>query len=146
MRILIAIIFALLLIFLFFLPHKAKISFFNEGQKVVEIKVDVAKTPQEQQKGLMGKSSLANLAGMIFVFINEQERFFWMKNTLISLDMIFLDKNKKIVKIFKNVLPCQKDPCPSYSSEFPSQYVIEVNSGFCDKYGIDKMTKVVLYF
>ena len=66
---------------------------------------------------------------MLFVYDNERLLNFWMKNTLIPLDIIFLDKNKIIVNI-ADAKPCEQDPCELYSSQLPAMYAIEVNSGF----------------
>ena len=63
--------------------------------------------------------------GMLFVYDDEQPRRFWMKDTLIPLDIIFINKNEEIVTIH-HAIPCKKDPCTIYGSE-PAQYVLEVN-------------------
>jgi len=104
------------------------------GFENVEIEAEVADTPEERAVGLMNRTFLEGDEGMLFVFPDEQERNFWMKNTFISLDMIFLDKNKKITAIIENATPCHASPCPLYSSE--GMYVIEVNAGFVEKNGI----------
>ena len=59
-----------------------------------------------------------------------------MKNTLIPLDMIFVDSNSKIVDIIENVPPCERDECPTYPSKEPAQYVLEVNAGFIQDKGV----------
>jgi len=113
--------------------------FYNNGDKVVEIKAEIAK---DIKKGLMGREELLADAGMLFSFSSEQKRSFWMKNTLIPLDLIFLDKDKNIILIIKDLEPCLTDPCPSYGSSEDSQYVIEVNAGFTKEFNITKNTKV----
>ena len=70
---------------------------------------------------------------MLFLFSTVNPRSFWMKNTLIPLDMIWVNENKEIIGISKDVLPCKADPCPSYSSFGPVKYVLEVNAGFSDR-------------
>ena len=77
----------------------------------------------------MFRKSLPQNQGMLFIFEDEQPRAFWMKNTLIPLDMIFIDANWRIVKLIKNAEPCKEDPCPTYDSERPAKYVLEVNAG-----------------
>src|SRR3989344_1872990 len=80
--------------------------------------------------------------GMFFVFENEQERTFWMKNTLIPLDIIFIGNNFEIVDI-KNAVPCKGEPCALYKSSKPAKYVLEVNGDQTAKRGImigDKIT------
>jgi len=90
---------------------------------------EIADTPAEQEQGLMFRKSLPQNQGMLFIFEDEQPRAFWMKNTLIPLDMIFIDANWRIVKLIKNAEPCKEDPCPTYDSERPAKYVLEVNAG-----------------
>jgi len=71
--------------------------------------------------------------GMLFIFEEEGFYSFWMKNTLISLDILWLDEEKRIVHIEHAVPPCQKDPCPSYTPRFPALYVLELASGAADQ-------------
>ena len=106
-----------------------------------KIYVEVAKTPAEQEQGLMFRNELSEDAGMLFVFDDVSQKNFWMKNTLIPLDMIFIDKNKKIVSI-QSAVPCEEDPCVVYAS--PAQYVLEVNQGYAEHPGI-KEGDVVLF-
>jgi len=70
---------------------------------------------------------------MLFIFEWPAAQAFWMKNTIISLDIIYLDENKKIVSISKNAVPYSEDSLPSAGK---AQYVVEVVAGFTDKYGI----------
>ncbi len=79
------------------------------------IQLEVAKTPQEQEVGLMGRTSLADDLGMLFVFSPARPTQFWMKNTLINLDMVFLYKGV-VRSIAVNVPPCTSDPCLTYGS------------------------------
>jgi hypothetical protein len=102
----------------------------------VEIETEVAKTPEKRAKGLMLRESLSQDKGMLFVFSEAEEQNFWMKNTLIPLDMIFISEDKKVTSIHKNAVPCEKDPCRSYPSNASAQYVVEVNAGFSDAHGI----------
>jgi uncharacterized membrane protein (UPF0127 family) len=75
--------------------------------------------------------------GMLFVFDEERTLSFWMKNTLIPLDMLFIDADLRIIDVKENVPPCKEDPCPSYTSEQPAKYVLEVNSGFALKNNLE---------
>ena len=70
---------------------------------------------------------------MLFIFKEEAVRGFWMKNTYIPLDIIFINNNFEIINIAENVQPCKEDPCETYSSEIPIRYVVEVNGGFTEK-------------
>ncbi len=109
----------------------------TEPSKWVEVNAEVAKSPSERAKGLMYRESLDPDKGMLFVFSEPEEQNFWMKNTLIPLDMIFISEDQKVAAIQKNAVPCKEDPCRTYSSNIPVQYVLEVNSGFSSKHGIN---------
>jgi hypothetical protein len=97
----------------------------SESQQFV-FSVEIAQTPEKLQKGLMFREFLGENEGMLFIFTDSKERSFWMKNTLIPLDMIFIDENFVIRKIHYAV-PCKQDPCPSYTSGVPVKYVLEIN-------------------
>ena len=90
----------------------------------------------------MFRESLPENSGMLFIFPDSSPRSFWMKNTLIPLDMIWIDESKKIVGITENVQPCKADPCPSYPSGKPVKYVLEVNAGFAERKGIKENDSV----
>jgi uncharacterized protein len=97
------------------------------------VRVEIADTDAARQYGLMYRRHLDRDAGMIFVFDAPQHLEFWMKNTIIPLDMIFADGKRKIVGIVRNAEPFSM----SYDSvDGDSQYVLEVNGGFCDRHGI----------
>lgn len=98
-------------------------------------KVEISDTPIKQAYGLMDRKSLGKGSGMLFVWEDEEVRSFWMKNTFIPLDMIFIDENLTIVDINKNALPCTE--CISYDSKRPAKYVLEINGGLSDKLGIN---------
>ena len=92
--------------------------------------LEVAVTDEEKQKGLMNRTNLPENRGMVFVFRPKRQVTFWMKDTLISLDMIFIN-NGKIVNIVKNAVPNQTTVL--YPSNAEVTEVIEVNGGFADK-------------
>jgi uncharacterized membrane protein (UPF0127 family) len=97
----------------------------------------VADTDSERQQGLMNVTSLPQNEGMLFEFTDSPSvRTFWMKDTKIPLDMIFLDQNKTVVYIQHSATPCSVDPCTIYSSEFPAEYVIEVNGGWSNTHNL----------
>ncbi len=98
------------------------------------LKLEVARTFQKREEGLMNTPSLPEDSGMIFIFDDEQPRRFWMKDTQLSLDIIFFDKNMKIVKIFENTKPEQTEE--TYSSDFSAQLVVETNSGWTRKHNL----------
>ena len=109
----------------------------------VSFTVELARTVEEQEKGLMFRDSMPDNHGMIFLFDDQTERSFWMKNTLIPLDMIFLDKNMSVVEVKANVPPCKADPCEVYNSK-PAMYVLEINAGLSEKYIIVEGSKMSL--
>ncbi|MCX6791385.1 MAG: DUF192 domain-containing protein [Candidatus Gribaldobacteria bacterium] len=93
-------------------------------------KVEVAQTEAKRERGLMLRKSLAGDAGMFFIFDQASVCPFWMKNTLIPLDMIWLNQNKEIVFLAQNVPPCtQGDSCSSITPDQPAKYVLELNAG-----------------
>ncbi len=102
----------------------------NNSSFIARVFVEVPDDVEEHMRGLMFRQHLPWNAGMLFAYDREEPKSFWMKNTLIPLDMIFVGDNSEIVDIIENVPPCEQDPCPSYPSEEPAQYVLEVNAGF----------------
>ncbi len=109
----------------------------------VMFKVELAKTASEQAKGLMYRAELPEENGMLFVFDKDTPRTFWMKNTLIPLDMIFIDSKLEVVEVKANVMPCKEDPCPQYKS-VPAMYVLEINGGLAEKKAIKAGSFVTL--
>ena len=103
----------------------------------ITVNVEVADTPQKQSQGLMSRENLKLDHGMLFIFDDESILSFWMKGTLIPLDMIFVDKTFRIINVVDNALPCNTEPCPDYSSEKPAKYVLEVNAGFVETNDIE---------
>ncbi len=111
-----------------------------------QVKVEVVTEPADQARGLMHRRSLGKDNGMLFIFRQEGPQSFWMKNTLIPLDMIFISKNLVIVDI-ATMQPCASYPCPSYTSRQPALYVLEVNAGYCRSHAIasgDKISSTVI--
>ncbi|HOX29109.1 MAG TPA: DUF192 domain-containing protein [bacterium] len=97
------------------------------------VKAEVATTVEQHAYGLMNRSSMPADSGMLFVFDSEDTLSFWMKDTLIPLDMIFADADKKIVDINRNAAPLSTT---SFTAARPAKYVLEVNGGYCDRNGI----------
>ncbi len=96
--------------------------------------VEIADTDAKRQRGLMFREQMAPTDGMIFLFDEPGNYPFWMKNTLIPLDMIWLDRDARIVWIAESVPPCKADPCPSYDHQGQALYVVEVVSGFAKQH------------
>jgi uncharacterized membrane protein (UPF0127 family) len=94
---------------------------------------EIADTPEKQSRGLMFRQKIKDDYGMLFIFPDDDIRSFWMKNTYITLDLIFLNGGQQIVDMFLSVSPCSGDPCPSYTAKFPARYVLEINGGLAKK-------------
>lgn len=102
----------------------------------VQVLAEIADEPEERSRGLSFRPSLAEGSGMLFVFNDETVREFWMKDTLIPLDVIFIDGDLVVVHIVPGAVPCEADPCPRYSSGVPVRYALEVNADFAQVHGI----------
>ena len=103
--------------------------------------VELARSGSEILRGLMFRKSLCKNCGMLFIFKDSSPRSFWMKNTLIPLDIVFIGENYEIVNISKAV-PCKKEPCKIYRSKSPAKYVLEVNIGEFKKEDIGKRLEI----
>lgn len=100
---------------------------------VKKIDVEIAETDNDRHLGLMFREGMGEEQGMLFIFPNEEPQSFYMKNTVLPLDIIFVNRKKEIVKIHKNTEPYSEKSLPSLK---PSLYVVEVNAGFTDKFKI----------
>lgn len=99
--------------------------------------VELANTDNTRALGLMYREQMAADEGMLFIFPDTQRRAFWMKNTLIPLDILYFDQNRKLVSISENTPPCKNTTtrCPNYPSAKPAKYVLEINAGLSQKHG-----------
>jgi len=113
-------------------PRVPTVVFLTEGGEI-PVHVDVARTPAEKEKGLMFVERLDEGRGMLFLMGPERVLTFWMKNTYIPLDMIFLDGSRTVVGVVESAEPLTLDP---RRVEAPSSYVVEVNGGWAQKVGI----------
>ena len=104
-----------------------------ENDTLAVIDIEIADNDQKTAQGLMYRSSMSENAGMLFFMDSERIQGFWMKNTYIPLDMIFVNSKKEIVTIHANTTPMKQS---SYFSTKPALYVVEVNAGFCHKNNI----------
>jgi uncharacterized protein len=107
----------------------------NDGGKITKIDVEIADNPYEWERGLMYRHSMPKSSGMLFIFRRPQLLSFWMRNTYIPLDIIFVDVSMRIVTIHKNTQPLSEK---QLFSNVAVKYAVEVNAGFCDRYGIKK--------
>ena len=110
-----------------------------------QISLEVARTPEEQAMGLMYRTSLAADRGMLFPFEPPQPVSFWMKNTLIPLDMVFL-RNGKVKAIAANVPPCTTTPCPTYGPSTEIDQVIELRGGRAAELGLNVSDQITIKF
>ncbi len=108
---------------------------FSTATGTVTVSVDLAQTPEQRRVGLMHRKALSPNHGMAFIFPTEDIQTFWMKDTPLFLDMVFINSQHKIVGIIHNAEPGTLDVRQIAS---PSRYVIEVQGGFCKRYGIHK--------
>ncbi|MEN7547726.1 DUF192 domain-containing protein [Rapidithrix thailandica] len=109
------------------------------GESITKIDIEIVDQEYEIQQGLMYRSHMADNKGMLFVFPDSQPRSFWMKNTEVSLDIIFVNELMEIVSIQENTTPKSEYSIPS---EGNAQYVIEVVAGFCVKYELKAGNKI----
>ena len=93
------------------------------------IQVELADTDEKRARGLMFRDQLANDRGMLFIFSEPGQWSFWMKNTKVPLDILWLDHKKKIVDLAENVPGCVGDPCLQYLPAHDASYVLEVPAG-----------------
>ena len=100
------------------------------------LQVEIARTPMERTRGLMFRAALPEDHGMLFIFERPGKNQFWMKNTLIPLDILWMDDRKRIIHIESRVPPCKLDPCPVYGPSADSLYVLEVKAGVVHKRGL----------
>lgn len=123
-------------------PPKEETNFFKDGEKIkllvenVEFESEVVKNPAARAKGLGGRSDLCPQCGMLFIFEADGNHAFWMKDTLIPLDIIWLDKNWQVVDFVAFAQPQAGRPdeeLPVYRPKTPARYVLELPGGTVEK-------------
>jgi hypothetical protein len=114
---------------------EGELALLDPASKKVLLKLDIeiAEVPAERQQGLMYRKTMSDKQGMLFLFEYPEEQSFWMHNTYIPLDIIYLNEKLEIVSIQKNAQPQNDKPLPSGK---PAQYVLEINGGLSDKLGL----------
>jgi uncharacterized membrane protein (UPF0127 family) len=112
---------------------RGKVMFHGATGAKKSVDVEIAKTDPDRQRGLMYRTSMPENDGMLFIFERQRKLSFWMRNTCIPLDMIFVAEDGTIVKIEENV-PTLTDQ--TFPSECPAKYVVEMNAGWCRKNGV----------
>lgn len=116
-----------------------ELTFLRDGSENVTIEIEIAESDSARERGLMQRDSLPDLGGMLFIFPREETQSFWMANTPLALDLIFVDSDSQIVDIDKYTRPFSTG---SIASDAPAQYVIEVKAGFSDTHGITEGDRV----
>jgi hypothetical protein len=95
--------------------------------------IEIARSPEELAQGLMFRESLPERTGMLFAFADQDVRKFWMKNTMIPLDIIWMDGAGRVLFVSADTPPCKADPCPNYGPEVPAASVLEIAGGMAAK-------------
>lgn len=111
-----------------------------EGKYISKIDIEIADDDNKRVRGLMDRLSMEEEQGMLFLFPYETIQSFWMKNTVIPLDLIFVNKENVIVTIRKDAIPFDTG---QYTSTKPALIVVEVVAGYSDIYGINAGDKIV---
>lgn len=101
--------------------------------KIVDL--EIADNDQERTQGMMYRSGMSHDRAMLFIMQYEREQSFWMRNTKMSLDIMYVTGDFEIVTIYKHTQPYSESPIPSFKK---AKYVVETSAGFCDKFGIQE--------
>lgn len=126
----------------------AIVSFSLGNDTLLEITCEIASTPQDRTMGLMNRTYLPEDKGMIFVYENSKNLSFWMKNTLIPLDIIFIDESGYVINIESADVELDKnyEELTRYKSLLPAKFVVEINQGISPNYGIKEGTKTFIEY
>lgn len=111
------------------------------GDTLQHLDIEIADDDYQRETGLMYRTTLEKNDGMLFIFEEEQPRGFYMKNTNIPLDLIFLNADNKIVNIKKNAKP---QSTKTIESEVPAQYVLEINAGLSEEWNLQTGDSLIL--
>lgn len=122
--------------------EEGQLSFISKekGDTIRQVAIEIADNNADRAKGLMYRNTMPDTRAMLFIFEQESKRSFWMKNTLMSLDILYVNKNKEIVTIYKHTQPYSENSIPSFKE---AMYVVETIAGFCDKYQIKEGDLIV---
>jgi uncharacterized membrane protein (UPF0127 family) len=127
------------------LDQRGKVNLLTRGGAEFQVSVEIASNDETRARGLMFRRSMPEDAGMLFVFAEERHQSFWMKNTYLPLDMLFVDAKGTIVGIVENAEP---HTLTSRSVPGVSKFVLELNGGWCARHGVaagDRMTVEGMY-
>ncbi|MBW1810100.1 MAG: DUF192 domain-containing protein [Deltaproteobacteria bacterium] len=112
----------------------------SSAKSKITVKVEVVSRNEDRAKGLMFRQKMASDAGMLFVYQHDDDHSFWMKNTFIPLDLIFITSNMRVVGIAENTKPLSTT---HISIKTSSRYILEVNAGFAKKHKIREGSQVI---
>jgi uncharacterized protein len=112
-------------------------------QRTITVKIEIAETAAQLQRGLMGRRSLAPKSGMAFLFAKDTRGRFWMKNTLIPLSIAFWGRRGRILRIL-DMAPCRADPCKVYDPHVAFRGALEVNHGAFARWGVHRGAVVTI--
>jgi len=123
------------------LSQRGKVTLKTRAGAEFRLDVEIASDDPSRSRGLMFRRTMPESAGMVFVFPEESHHSFWMKNTYLPLDMLFIDAKGTIVGIVENAEP---KTLTSRSVEGDSTYVLEVNGGWCARHGVAAGDQMIL--
>ena len=115
-------------------PRELPTAILPDGTRIT---LDVAVTPEELARGLMFRPFLPENRGMLLVFDEQRVPSIWMKNTLVHLDLVFLDDSGRVVDVIERVEPCATDPCPHYVPRHPARTVLEIAAGVAGSHALE---------
>lgn len=116
--------------------NEGNLVFLNaEKDSIRQVEIEIADNDQRRTQGMMFRSTMSYDRAMLFIMQYEREQSFWMRNTKMSLDILYVSGDKEIVTIYKHTQPYSESPIPSFKK---AKYVVETAAGFCDKYGIEE--------
>ena len=111
------------------------------GDTLQHLELEIADDDYQRETGLMYRHKMAENRAMLFIFKEEEPRGFYMKNTYIPLDILFLDHNNKVIKIARNAEPQNLE---TILSEAPAQYVLEINAGLAERWNLEEGDSLIL--
>ncbi|WPP52379.1 DUF192 domain-containing protein [Catalinimonas niigatensis] len=111
----------------------------DTSDTLASIAIEVADDNEQRSQGLMYRTSMPDSTGMLFIFERAQAQNFWMKNTKIPLDIMYVDTDSTIFMIYKSVMPYSEKSIPSVDDAL---YVVEVNGGFSNRYNIEEGDRI----
>ena len=113
------------------------------GAKRIALRVELARTPAQREQGLMNRRSLGAKAGMVFLYPEDHRGGFWMKNTLIPLDIAFANARGRILRVF-TMQPCRRDPCRIYDPGVAYRSALDVNAGSFRRWGVRARDRITV--